>query len=87
MPLDIAKNVDRHRTEAWKDAVEKNLHKLGRGIMNEESKLEGEQLDARKLLSDGLRNIATNVQSEVTKQGSDDARQYSCVFFRAIAMG
>jgi hypothetical protein len=69
-------NMHRHKNDAWKDAVEKHLHKLGQSIVSDDTELQGERLDAELSLNNGLRNIGINLQNELTKTGGEEARTY-----------
>lgn len=69
-------NMHRHKNDAWKDAVEKHLHKLGQSIVSDDTEVQGERLDAELSLNNGLRNIGINLQNELTKTGSEEARTY-----------
>jgi hypothetical protein len=69
-------NMDRHRTAAWKHAVEKNLHELGRSITSDDTEQYGERLDAETSLMNGLRDIAGQVKAEIAKTGQEESKMY-----------
>jgi hypothetical protein len=69
-------DTNRHKSAAWKDAIEKNLKKLGREIVSEDSTLQGERLDSETSLSNGIHNVWGNLQSELSETDNEDSRMY-----------
>lgn len=69
-------DMNRHKSAAWKDAINANLKKLGREIVAEDTTLQGERLDSEMSLTNGLRNVWGNLQSEIGETDAEDARTY-----------
>jgi hypothetical protein len=68
--------TNKHRTASWRDAVEKNLHALGRSISSDDAELSTMRLDQQVGLTNALRSIASGVQGDMAKAGGEEMRAY-----------
>merc|ERR1719409_815694 len=68
--------TNKHRTASWRDAVEKNLHALGRSITADDAELSTMRLDQQVGLTNALRSIASGVQGDMAKAGGEEMRAY-----------